>query len=269
MSNFKELFLIPEPQAPWSYSLYLPPDFNPDSHRRYPLAYVINKAPWRLHDLLDARSSKAQVPIVLSLHHANDQTLSPWPLRSGADEQACGATLLKRLIDELHPQVLATLPVLRGPQHTLIGGRYAGGLLALHAALKHSCIFGQAICLSPSLGLADGMMAHQLDKLQPSATRRKLRLYIDACRWEGRLAPERGREADEPVFEPLQLGDDPCHDAALLIPGLEAQGLVRGYHFNWDVDRFAPLGETRWQQRLAHALDFIYGPAGSTIRGAA
>lgn len=267
MSVFKQLFHNPESQGQWSYSLYLPPDFDPASNRRYPLAYVFHEAPWRLHELLDTRSSRAVVPIVVTLRHGYDLALNPW--RLGNDQHSGGAGLLKRLIDELHPQILATLPVLRGPEHTLIGGTYASGLLALQAVLKHSRIFGQAICLSPSLGLADGAITHQLKKLRPSATRRKLRLYIDACRWEGRLAPERGREADEPVFEPQQLGDDPCHDAALLIPGLEAQGLVRGYHFNWDVDRFAPLGETRWQQRLAHALDFIYGPAGSTIRGAA
>ena len=120
--------------GPRRVSVYLPPGYDQEPTRTYPVAYMLDgqntfgdegsfAGGWRMHLLLDRlHARKRTVPIVVAIHHGGVHRIdemSPW--RSGR-----GGGKADHFFDWvagwLHGEVTSGLRVRRGPEHTLIGG---------------------------------------------------------------------------------------------------------------------------------------------------
>jgi predicted alpha/beta superfamily hydrolase len=149
--------------------IYLPPDYA-SSARTYPVLYMHDgqnlfdaatsyAGEWGVDESLDSLHAAGD-PGVIVVGVDNGQQLrmneySPWvhPRHGGGEGDAYAdwlATTLKPWIDRHY----RTRP---GPESTGIMGSSMGGLISLHAALRHPDVFGQAGVFSPSLWYSDSV----------------------------------------------------------------------------------------------------------------
>jgi len=228
--------------------VYLPPGYERDTQRAYPVAYMFDgqnvfgdegsfAGGWRMHRVLDGlRARGLQVPIVVGIHHGGPERileLTPWHTSSGQEGRA--NALLDWIAGDLAGQVRSKLRALSGPAHTLVGGSSMGGLTALYAVFRRPDFFGGALAMSPSLWVSGGAIFRYLS-VQPLPWR--CRVYMDAG----------GRERW------LQ------NSGAQLANLLARRGLEPGQHLMWRADPRGGHHERSWRRRLPAALRFLLRP---------
>lgn len=237
---------IPGLEGERALSLYLPPHYEEQGSQFYELAYLFDgenlyngqrlgldqtSQTWQLHRLLDKRANlKLPTPIVVGIQHgpSREAELSPWPDHADHTHHtsARGESLLDWIEQELHPQLIEQLPLLEGPEHTLLAGAFHGGLLALYACLSRPAHFGRAMALSPSLSVQQGALADFVSQLEPQ-TLQALRLYLDSS-------------------EP---------EASDLVAGFKAKGLMPKNQLGW----LRASDQLSWSRRLSLGFDYFYG----------
>jgi predicted alpha/beta superfamily hydrolase len=228
-------------------TLYLPHDYD-TSQRRYPVAYMWDgqnlfgdqgsfAGGWHLHQALDMRAThRKTVPIIVSIHHGpkREEELVPWPVNEGGEAKA--DLLLDWLTGTLMPMVEKDLRVLTGPEHTMVGGSSLGGLMSLYAFFRHNETFGKALCMSPSLWVAEGKIFEYVAK---AACTGDPRLYLDCG----------AKEANGIVIE----------HAEWMAQMLDRKGFWQNHHYYWRPDPRGDHNERAWRRRLHRALHFLYG----------
>jgi predicted alpha/beta superfamily hydrolase len=227
-------------------TVYLPPGYE-HSRSRYPVAYFFDgqnlfgdagsfSGGWHLHTALDELAAKGkQVPIVIGIHHGGatrGEELTPWGLSRG--QNAHGDALLDWVTGPLQAMVAEEMRVLRGPEHTMIGGSSLGGLMALYAACRHPEAFGHCLAMSPSIWVQRGAI---LQVVRQTPLRPDARVYLDCG----------GRE---PGFR----------QAEALAATLGMKGLREGDRLMWRPDAKGVHNERHWRRRLPKALRFFYAP---------
>lgn len=169
----------------------LPPSYEEQSNKRYPVAYVLDaqslwshsKDPfgvWELEHTLSAlyELNAIEELIVVALHTSEDRlsTLSPLP-----DPQfggGGGAAFLDAITNGLRPAIDARYRTSSTRESTAILGSSMGGLFAFYAAWTKPEIFGKAACLSSSFWWAD-RWAIRLVQKGPAPSPRPF-FYIDS-----------------------------------------------------------------------------------------
>lgn len=147
-------------------SVYLPPGYDLDPTRRFPVLY--------LHDgqnLFDAHTSFAGVPwasdetaerciragecepvILVGVANTRERIHEYGPRRCGrgrAEDISRGYG--RFLVEEVKPFIDRTYRTQPGPAHTGVGGASMGGLISLHLAKWYPGVFGKCAAMSPSL----------------------------------------------------------------------------------------------------------------------
>jgi predicted alpha/beta superfamily hydrolase len=245
------------PRPVW---VWLPPGYERDVKRRYPVLY--------LHDgqnVFDARASGAewqvdetaqrlvlagavQPFIVVAVPSGRDrmQELTPTasllpPERSGLAQAARvggGAAAYARfLVEDLKPAVDARLRTLAGPESTAVGGSSLGGLASLWLALHHGQTFGAALVVSPSVWWDDAFALRDARAWALPAGAARPRLWLDIGGREGPGAVEAVRELR----------------GALLNRGWDASNLA------YTEDPQGTHDEAHWAQRVEGMLRFLHG----------
>jgi predicted alpha/beta superfamily hydrolase len=239
-------FAVPGLAKPVPLTIYLPPGYDTDD-RRYPVAYIFDGqniftdagsflGGWHMHRALDVRAFLGQpVPIVVGIHQGGDREseLSPWPVEEG--RVALGDQLLDWVVGKLAELIAEDLRILRGPEHTLIGGSSLGGLLAMYGFFRHNEVFGKALCMSPSLWVQGGAIFQHVAQATCGGDPR---IYLDC----GAL------EAEGIVIEHAQWMADM----------LTRKGFSSGHHFLWRPDNRGDHTEKNWRRRLPMALRYLY-----------
>lgn len=187
---------IPGLEGERPLTLYLPPDYELDPERQYPIAYLFDgqnlydrsewPIGWNLHRILDERSAAGlEVPIVVGIHHGanRDEELCPWPAEKGQIPR--GDALLDWIVNELHPDLLEDLRIDDRPEARMVGGSSLGGLLALYAGFRNSDFFGLVMSMSPSLWVGQGAVYEYIAEAAFLHNLDFLRLYIDCGALEG------------------------------------------------------------------------------------
>ncbi len=244
------------PRPVW---VWLPPGYERDTARRYPVLY--------LHDgqnVFDARASGAewqvdetaqrlvlagavQAFIVVAVPSGRDriQELTPSAAELPPDRSVQAQTArvggglaayARYLIDDLKPVIDARLRTQPGRDSTAVGGSSLGGLASLWLALHRSQTFGAALVVSPSVWWDDAFALRDLRAWQvPTGTTRP-RLWLDVGGREGPGALEavrtlrgdlaaRGWTADRLAYtEDPQGSHDEAHWA------LRVEGMLRFLH---------------------------------------
>jgi predicted alpha/beta superfamily hydrolase len=221
--------------------VYLPPGYDENTLKRYPVLYVHDGAnvffpdeafsgvEWRIDETLDTLDAASMVDrvIVVALHAR--------PERREAEYTAeAWATYAQELEDIVLPSIDAQFRTLRGPAHTAVMGSSLGGVVSLWLAWTQPHVFGMAACLSSSFNLVDDLVP----LLWKTPTAPKIRVYLDTG-W-----PQDNHEGTREIRDVLL-----------------ARGLVTGrdlLHLVFPGDQHH---ESSWSQRVHLPLQFLFGEA--------
>ena len=230
--------------GPRSIDVYLPPGYDHDLHKRYPVMYMFDgqnvfgdegsfAGGWRTHLVLDRLAARGmKVPVVVGLHHGNGQRideLAPWRAGHGGGK---ADLLLDWMAGDLHHQVLRNLRTLPGPENVTVAGSSMGGLTALYAVFRRPDAFGKCVAMSPSLWVGHGEIFRWLEHV---ATPWSCKVYMDSGGRERWLA----------------------QSARAMAQVLSHKGLEPGRHLWYRADPRGGHHERSWRRRLPSALRFV------------
>ena len=236
-------FDIPAPdgEPPRAVRVYVPPGYEENTLKRYPVLYMHDGAnlffpdeafagtAWDIDgtmDQLDAMSVTDKVIVVgIYAHDRMYEYTKPGYERYG-----------HTLVDAIKPAIDARFRTLGGPSNTAVMGSSLGGVVSLFLAWQWPDVFGKAACMSSTFGYKD-----DLRQRVSNETRRPLRVYLDS-----------GCPGDN--FETTR--------------DMRDELLLRGYELGKDLLYFAFPGaehdEASWAARCHLPFQFFFGktPAG-------
>ncbi len=155
---------------------------------------------------------------------------------------------LEWIIQMVKPEVDKRYRTLPDPANTTLGGSSLGGLFALEAFSTKAEIFGNAICMSPSLAWADERLLGRIEKeglesrQRDATTERKL--WLDFGTMES-ADPARSASHVERLMR--------------LSRAIESNSSDESIDLKTYLDEGAAHNEKAWARRFPDALRFIYG----------
>lgn len=214
--------------------------FNPNSSQ-------VNQIEWGVDEtILSLRRSRLiEDIIVVGIDNAGRQERAneylPWqdkflepPL-----EHPEGAKYPRFLIQEVMPLIESKYRVLKGREHTAIGGSSYGALISLFAVLAEPGVFGKLVLESPSFYVAEA---------------RILKLSEQAEQWPDKIHLGVGtNELGKKTCNPADESHEAVTDVRKLEKILEGKAEVQVL-----VEPCAVHSEIAWGSRLAVALEFLF-----------
>ncbi len=228
--------------APRNISVWLPPGYESNLHKRYPVLYAKDGqnlfdpgtatfgVDWQLDENADSLITAGRIReiIVVGIDNSAERARE-------YHDTPLGETYRSFVIDVVKPLIDSTYRTLRGPSDTAVIGSSSGGLAAFLLLWKHPDVFSMAACLSPYFppSLVDEVRADR--EWQGSGQK----LYID----------NGGDELDSR----LQEGVD------RMLPVLESRGFEQEHDLLWL--RYPNDGHTEsaWGARVWRPLEFMFG----------
>lgn len=246
--------LAPQPSAfvsPREVQVWLPPGYEQDSTRRYPVLYMHDGqnlfdwlaagAEWQLDETAQRLVLAGEVApfIVVGVASNGDRMADHTPVPgvvpglAGGRPVGGGAPRYARyLVDELKPLIDRRYRTLPGREHTAVGGSSLGGLVSAWLVITEPQVFGAALVVSPAVWWNDEALLKNI----PPAPQPPPRIWLDVgLREPGQTVPatRRLRDALRAAGHTPQLAEAPdgTHD------------------------------EASWAARVAPMLRFLYGNA--------
>jgi predicted alpha/beta superfamily hydrolase len=231
--------------------VYLPPGYESEPGRRYPVFYVqdgqnvfdgatsyVPGQEWQLDEAAERLITAGALPplIIVAINHAGERRLDEFaPTRDPRRRAGGSADLYGRMLtDELKPFVDRTYRTLPGPGHTGVGGSSMGGLVSLYLGLTHPGVFGHVAALSPSAWWDHRVILRTVRALR---WRPRLRVWLDIGTAEGRSALE---------------------DVRALRSALVAAGWREDEDLAYREEPDAPHSEVAWAARVEPMLRFLF-----------
>jgi len=182
-------------------SVYVPPGYDEDSGRRYPLLILqdgqnlfdpatsfVPGQTWRVAESADDAIAAAEVEplVVAGVANAGERRIAEYTptrdMKLGGGEAGKYALLILR---ELLPFLQARYRLRSGPESTGIGGSSLGALVSFWMGLGHADVFGRLAVLSPSVWWNHRYILAYLNDLAPGLHQRP-RIWLDVGDHEGR-----------------------------------------------------------------------------------
>ncbi|HJZ60176.1 MAG TPA: alpha/beta hydrolase-fold protein [Gemmataceae bacterium] len=147
-------------------AVYLPPGYDLERARRYPVFYMHDGqnlfdaetafagVPWGCDEVAERLIRSGEVPPLILVGVANtpDRLHEYGPRRSAIRRKEDRSHDYGRfLVEEVKPFIDRTYHTLPGPEHTAVGGSSMGGLVSLHLCKWYPGVFGMCAAMSPSL----------------------------------------------------------------------------------------------------------------------
>lgn len=168
---------------PLQVRLYLPPGYDENTLKRYPVLYMHDGSnlflpdeaflgqEWHMDRTLDLLNAMSLIDRVLVVGvYASDRMRDY--TRPGYEAYA------RALVQELKPWIDERYRTLPGAHHTAIMGSSLGGVVSFYCAWEHPHVFGNAACLSSTFGFQDDLLERV--RTEPLDVRRHLRIYLDS-----------------------------------------------------------------------------------------
>ena len=285
-----------------SIQVYLPPSYDVETRRRYPVLYVHdgqnvfgsagpdccfgwgNWALDRTADRLMEEGRMREIIIVAVesnrsryreyrglLHSAKPRARSRTSESAEGPDNTSFEAYARFLSQELKPRVDEEFRTLKTPAHTGVLGSSLGGICSLSLAWERPRTFGLAASLSGSFQIEKtNFLRRALGEFQ--GKRKPLRIYLDSGVTDY-TGDDDGRKLTDAVAEELRRigwkdGRDLEHftDEHLLNePELEQAGLRRD---KWSEARTSQHNEFYWRLRVWRPLVFLFPPEpADTVRG--
>jgi len=237
--------------------VYLPPGYDSDSRRRYPVLYFhdgqnlfdgatsfIPGQEWRLDEttqgLIAAR--KIEPLIIVGLYNTGKDRVEEYtPVQDPKYKVGGKADLYGRvLVEEVKPFIDREYRTLQDAKHTGLGGSSLGGLVSLYLGLKYPNFFGRLAVVSPSVFWGDKFILNYVEALRGKPSER---IWLD-------IGTKEGRNPDEQ--------QQTVTDTRLL----ESALIKKGWKLEKDLKYFEAQGaehnERAWAARVGQMLEFLF-----------
>ena len=241
--------------APRDVHVYLPPGYEREISRRYPVLYLQDGqnvfetgdmgAGWRVNETADALIEAGRIEpfIVVAVSNTKARrdeytpTAIEWKVANGPISKGGGkANLYGRfLIEELKPFIDRTYRTRPDAASTAIGGASLGGLVSVWLALQLPNVFSSVLAVSPTVWWDNSVILTKIAALPRPAP---VRIWVDIGTLEGENAVSGARE---------------------LRDALAAKGWKRGTDFEYVEQEGGRHDETSWGSRVPGMLTFLYG----------
>jgi len=223
--------------------VWLPPDYEKTSEKRYPVLFVHDGqnafdpttsflgVDWQIDETADRliREKKMQEIIVVGIYNTDDR-------REEYSDTTKGRAYMRFVVEKLKPFIDHEYRTLPQREHTAVMGSSMGGLISFLLAWNYPQVFSQAACLSPAFVLRD-IDAPKLVETYEGPDKR-IRIYMDI----GGV----GLESE------LQPG---CEK---MLEALQTHGFKMGENLEWFRDGDAEHNERAWSKRVWRPLLFMY-----------
>lgn len=224
--------------------VWLPPNYNDDQERRYPVLYMHDAQnlidpktslfgiDWQIDETADSLIRKGIIEpfILVGINNSSDRSLDYSPDHKGHYYAAF-------LIDSLKPFIDAKYRTLPDRENTAVGGSSMGGLISFMLTYHYSDVFSKAACFSPALKIDKYDYVKHVES--DSSGKKDILLYLD----NGGLGLEKM----------LQPGIDE------MIRLLIEKGYDSRKDFYWFRDPEAEHNEAAWAERIYKPLILFYG----------
>ena len=236
-------------------SVYLPPGYEADIERRYPVMYMQDgqnlydpteafvALPWAVVETAQQLILSGEISplIIVGVHNAGAGRVDEYtPVvaergrmrgRGGkADEYG------RMIIEELKPFIDGEYRTRPEREFTGLGGSSLGGLVSLYLGLKRPDVFSRLAIMSPSVWWANNQIIREAAKI---GERLPLRIWLDIGKREG------------PTIK---------HQVRALKEILLANGWRTGEDFAYFEIPGAQHDEAAWAERFGEVLKFLYPP---------
>lgn len=249
-------------------SIWLPPGYEKDPERRYPVLYAhdgqnlfdprlsFTKVDWGLDEAVaqGIKENRIDPPIIVGIWNTPDRRREycPWDM---APQYA------KFLVDELMPAVNQQFRTRVGAASTGTMGASMGGLVSFWLCWKHPESFGLGACLSTHFRYDATDLARAQGR-EPDASLAGKPLIADEIAGGAKFAPEprprlwmdHGTLNLDATYAPVQQQVDAW---------LVRCGLVRDTDFVSKVYEGADHNEAAWRARVPDALRYLFPARGS------
>ena len=230
--------------------VYLPPGYDQDQERRYPVLYLQDGqnifdsstsfagTEWGVDETAERLVHEGRVAplIIVAIDHAGasraDEFAPTHDTHRGAGGHA--SDYARFLVEELKPYVDRTFRTLTTAPHTAIGGSSLGGLVTLHIGLEHPGVFGALAVLSPSIWWDRRAM---LTRVEGLVERLPWRIWLDVGTAEGR---------------------DTVRNARALKGVLRQKGWTLGADLHYLEAQDASHSESAWAGRIGQILEALF-----------
>jgi predicted alpha/beta superfamily hydrolase len=238
--------------------VYLPPSYQPDGTRRYPVLYMHDgqnlfdaatsySGEWAVDETLEALAAEGIEAIVVGVPNAGAERMNEYsPYRDVRHGGGKGDAYIHFLLETVKPLIDRSFRTQAGRATTGIMGSSLGGLISLYAFFAYPEQFGFVGAMSPSLWFARGRIMGMIKRSPPILGT----IYLDYGTAEGARNP-----SDIPWIRTL-LSRSTTMDGELY-----ELLLAKGYRPERDVlyveDVGADHSERSWARRLPDALRFL------------
>lgn len=218
--------------------VWLPPDYNTNTKKRYPVVYmhdgqnIIDPATssfgidWRIDETADSliRNKISPSFIIVGIYNTADRTREYTPGEGGT-------AYMKFVVKKLKPKIDSTYRTMPEAKHTITGGSSAGGLISFMMIWEYPNVFSKAICMSPAFKIAN---IDYVEKVSSSKEKKNVFFYID----NGGIGLE----------SQLQPGID------AMMAALKEKGYSEGKDYYYSIDPKAKHFESDWAKRFPNAI---------------
>ena len=237
--------------------VYLPPGYDTDTRRRYPVFYMhdgqnifdgatsfIPGQEWRVDEVAQSliAAGKIEPLIIVGIYNAGVERVNEYTAAADQKYQAGGkADLYGRfLVEEVKPFIDKTYRTKADAKSTGLGGSSLGGLISLYLGLKYSAVFTRIAVVSPAVWWADSQVVHYTEdqKRKPP-----LRIWLD-------IGTKEGRDAKE--------AQATLEGARLLEKTLIRKGWDEGKDLKYFEAEGAEHTEKAWAARIDQILEFLF-----------
>lgn len=236
-------------ESPHDIIVYLPPGYDEDVSRRYPVLYMQDgqnlfddatsfNGEWHLDAAAEQTIGAGLVAplIIVGIYNAGAYRIDEYtPTRDSAKRAGGDADRYGRmLLEELKPFIDAEYRTLDDARNTGIGGSSLGGLVSLYLALKYSGRFWNVAVLSPSVWWDNRFIVRRIRALY---TAPPLRIWLSTGTAEG---------------EGVVAGARRVRDALL------AKGWVQGETLHYEEVEGGRHTESAWAAIAPAMLQFLF-----------
>ena len=230
--------------------VYLPPGYEDDRERRFPVLYLHDGqnvfdtttsfagTEWGADETAERLVQEGRVAplIIVAINHAGPQRADEFAPTCDTHRHAGGqASAYSRfVVEELKPYIDRTFRTQPAAAQTALGGSSLGGLVTLHIGLEHPGVFGALAVLSPSIWWDRRAM---LSRVEALPGRLPWRIWLDVGTAEGR---------------------DTVRNTRALKGILQAKGWRSGTDLHYLEAHEAPHSESAWAERVAPMLEFLF-----------
>jgi enterochelin esterase-like enzyme len=181
-------------------------------------------------------------PVIVGVDHGGEDRVHELSPFACADSRGEADRMIRWIARTLVPRIRGEFAVRRDVAGTAIGGSSMGGLAGLYAHFRRPDVFGAALCMSPSLWLADHRIFNELERWPRPWTSR---IYLDAGAHEGSMLT----------------------DAERLVALLRTRGYTEGHDLLWHADPYGHHSERAWRERAPAALERLFSGIDGEYQG--